>query len=279
MLPDEDGVNWYEGEGYALSRKGRELDFIQGRPKLRPELTIDQVKFDTSDWEQPSGADNDTSLSSSELYETNPMGAFFREVCRRFYDTAGGMEGYLAVGAVLGYAAAPEIYAKQKNFPTVWVSGQMGGGKSTFCSWLSALHGLTVAAGMGLISKNVTAVGIACQLENYSNILLWLDEFRQHQISADKEPMLRDCYGRQLAGKWSPDGKQRLIRTMTMVSGESTTSDAATRSRYPHVLISEQKRLANHYELDAEPSRIFLFLFPRAAVSAGGIRRVGDGGD
>ena len=236
-----------------MSRKGRELDYIQGSPRWRPELTIDQVKFDTSDWEQPSGSDNDTTLSSSELYATNPLGAFFRETCRRFYDTAGGMSGWLAVGAMLGYAAAPEIYAKQKNFPSVWISGQMGSGKSTFCSWLAALQGLALPMGMGLISKNVTAVGIACQLENYSNILLWLDEFRQHQIAADKEPMLRDCYGRQLAGKWTPDGKQRQIRTMTMVSGESTTSDAATRSRYPHVLISEQKRLANHLRLDAEP--------------------------
>jgi hypothetical protein len=259
--PDDDGVNWYEGEGYAMSRKGRELDYIQGRPKWRPELTIDQVKFDTSDWEGPSGSDNDTSLSSSELYATNPMGAFFREVCRRFYDTAGGMEGYLAIGGVLGYAAAPEIYAKQQNFPSVWVSGQMGSGKSTFCSWLSSLQGLLVPMGMGLISKNVTAVGIACQLENYSNILLWLDEFRQHQIAADKEPMLRDCYGRQLAGKWTPDGKQRVIRTMTMVSGESTTNDAATRSRYPHVLISEQKRLANHYEWMQNHREYFFFFF------------------
>ena len=259
--PDEDGINWFEGEGYAMSRKGRELDYIQGRPRWRPELTIDQVKFDTSDWEQPSGSDNDTTLSSSELYATNPLGAFFRETCRRFFDTAGGMSGWLAVGAVLGYAAAPEIYAKQKNFPSVWISGQMGSGKSTFCSWLAALQGLALPMGMGLISKNVTAVGIACQLENYSNVLLWLDEFRQHQIAADKEPMLRDCYGRQLSGKWTPDGKQRQIRTMAMVSGESTTSDAATRSRYPHVLISEQKRLANHFDWMQNHHEYFFFFF------------------
>jgi hypothetical protein len=73
--------------------------------------------------------------------------------------------------------------------------------------------------------------------------------------------MLRDCYGRQLAGKWSPDGKQRVIRTMTLVSGESTTSDAATRSRYPHVLISEQKRLANHYDWMQNHSEYFFFFF------------------
>jgi hypothetical protein len=260
LMPDEDGIVWFEGEGYALSRKGREMDFIQARPKLRPELALSQVQFDTSDWEQPA-SDASEQPVASEMYASNPLGAFFREVCRRFYDTAGGMEGWLAVGAMLGYAAAPEIYAKEKNFPGLWVSGQMGSGKSTFVSWLMELQGFSLPMGMGLISRIVTAVGIACQLENYSNLALWLDEYREHQISADKEPMVRDTYNRALAGKWSPDGVQRVIRTMTLVSGESTTSDAATRSRYPHVLISEQKRLANHYEWMQDHSEFFFFFW------------------
>jgi hypothetical protein len=149
---------------------------------------------------------------------------------------------------VLGYLAAPELFAKQNNFPSVWISGQMGSGKSTFVGWLMSLAGFRVPSGMGLISKNVSAVGIACQLENYSNLPLWLDEFRQNQIPPEKEPLLRDSYNRQLAGKWTPDGIQRVIRTMPIVSGESTSSDAAMRSRYPQVLISEQRRLANHFE-------------------------------
>ena len=260
LKPDADGIIWFEGVGYALSLKGRELDFIQGRPKLRPELSIDKLKFNTDDWEQ-AASDTQTIASASEMFANNPLGAFYREMCRRFCDTAGGMEGWLSVGAMLGYAAAPEIYAKQKNFPSMWVSGQMGSGKSSFVAWLMAIQGFTGAMGMGLISKNVTAVGIACQLENYSNLALWLDEFRENQISPDKEPMLRDSYNRQLAGKWTADGVQRKIRTMTLVSGESTTSDAAMRSRYPHVLISEQKRVGNHYDWMQEHSKHFVLFW------------------
>ena len=63
-----------------------------------------------------------------------------------------------------------------------------------------------------------------------------------------KEPILRDCYSRQNQAKWSADGKQREYRTMVVVSGESTANDGATRSRYPHVLIAEQQRIANHFE-------------------------------
>ena len=237
LMPDDDGIFWYDTEGYALSRKGRELDFIQGRPQMRPEVNVANVEFDTGDWDP----------MAREIHRTNPLGGFFREVCRRFSDSAGGPEGWMSVGSILGFAAAPEVFARQGNFPSVWVAGQMGSGKTTYVAWLMSVCGFQLKSGMGLISKNVTAVGIACQLENYSNVPLWLDEFRQHQIAADKEPMLRDSYGRLLAGKWTPDGIQRAIRTMTVISGESTSSDAATRSRYPHVLLSESKRIGNHH--------------------------------
>jgi hypothetical protein len=67
-------------------------------------------------------------------------------------------------------------------------------------------------------------------------------------------------YNRQLAAKWSPDGFQRVIRTAPLVSGESTTSDAATRSRYPHVQLSESKRLKNHLPwFTAHHEYFFLF--------------------
>ena len=251
LLPDADRIYWYDGEGYAHSRKGRELDFIQGRPKLKPEVQIPEVEFDTSDWDK----------TSREIHCTSPLAGFFREVCRRFSDSAGGPEGLVVVGALLGYAAAPEIYATRNMFPSVWISGQMGSGKTVFTSWAMALQGFRIQAGMGITSKNVTAVGIACQLENYSNLAFWLDEFRQHQIAADKEPLLRDSYSRQLAAKWTPDGKQRVIRTMPLVSGESTSGDAATRSRYPHILLSEQRRLENHFDWMQEHHEYFFFFW------------------
>jgi hypothetical protein len=253
ILPDEDGIFWHQGMGYAFARKGRETEFTHGRPRMRPDVDIKNLKFDKTDWESP--AEKPPTIT----------GEFFREVCRRFFDTAGGYEGWLAVGAVLGYAAAPEIFQQRKMFPGLWVSGQMGSGKTTFVSWLMSIAGFSVESGLGLISKNVTAVGIMCQLENYSNLPVWLDEFRQAVITPDKEAILRDVYNRQLAAKWSPDGFQRTIRTATLVSGESTTSDAAMRSRYPHVLISEQRRKANHYEWMQRHQEWF-FLFWRTVM-------------
>ena len=249
ILPDEDGIFWHEGTGYAFARKGRETEFTHERPKMRPPmehgggLRLDKLKLDVTDWH----FDSVTLFESlHDGHQGNVLGGFFREVSRRFVETAGGYEGFMAVGAALGYAAAPEIFRLKRLFPSLWVNGQMGSGKTTFTSWIMSLQGFNVSSGLGLISKNVTAVGVMCQLENYSNLMVWLDEYRASQIDEGKAAILRDVYNRQLAAKWSPDGFQRVIRTAPIVSGESTTDDAATRSRYPHVLISEQKRKVNH---------------------------------
>lgn len=249
ILPDDEGIFWHDGVGYAFARKGRETEFTHGRPQMKPGLKIESIKFDIRDWE------------TGIVPEKNMVGQFFREMCRRFFDTAGGYEGWMAVGAMLGFAAAPEIYHQRRLFPSLWVSGQMGSGKTVFCSWLMGLHGFHVASGLGLISKNVTPVGIMCQLENYSNMGVWADEFRQVEVGADKLAILRDAYNRQLAAKWSPDGFQRQIRTAFLVSGESTTSDAATRSRYPHILLSEQKRKVNHYDWFQSHHEYFFFFW------------------
>ena len=251
LQPDRDGIYWYRGEGYALSKKGRELAFAQGRPRWRPDVRVEDVEFDQTSWDP----------LARELARQQPLGGFFREMARRFWDSAGGMDGWLTLGSTLAYAAAPEIFAQHGAFPGLWISGQMGSGKTVYASWLLALQGLRVSAGLGLISGGVTAVYIACQFENYSNLMVWLDEFRAAEVPTEKVPFLRDSYSRQLLGKWSPDGVQRVIRTAPLVSGESTSSDAATRSRYPHVLLAEEKRTANHLEWMGEHKDFFFLVF------------------
>ena len=243
IMPDEDGIFWYEGTGYAFARKGREAEFIHERPKMRPPtdngggLRLEKLKLDVTDWH----------FDAVTVHESgNVLGGFFRELCRRFVETAGGYEGFMTVGAALGYAAAPEIFRLRRLFPSLWVHGKMGSGKTTYTSWTMALQGFNVGAGLGLISKSVTAVGVMQQLENYSNLMVWLDEFRAGAVDEGKAAIIRDVYNRHLAAKWSPDGFQRVIRTAPIVSGETTTDDAATRSRYPHVHIAEEKRLVNH---------------------------------
>jgi hypothetical protein len=248
--PDDDGVYFHRDVGYVLGKNGRELEYAQGKPDFLPDLTIDRVQFDRSDWEQPV-SDSQEQPTSNDLFESgNLIGSFHREICRRMYDTAGGYPGWLGVASMLGFVAQPEIFAHYKSFSAPWVTGQFQSGKTTFAGWLMAFWGLPhLTGGMALLSKQTTAVGIMCQLENYSCVPLWLDEYRYLDLKgSDKEPILRDAYCRQIGSKWTPDGKQRQIQTMVMVSGESTSGDGATRSRYPHILIAEEQRKANHFQ-------------------------------
>ena len=201
ILPDEEGIIWYAGEGYALSRKGRELDFTHGRPKMRPPtpagggLRIEQVQFDREDWEP----------MAKQIYDGgNQAGGFFREVCRRFYDAAGGYQGWLSVGAMLGYPAAPELFVKNGNFPTSGPAARLGAARARLCSWLMSLLGFTATSGMGLISESTTPVGIACQLENYSNLPLWLDNIGKMPLIKRKP---RFC-ATLTTGCWPTNGRR-----------------------------------------------------------------------
>ncbi len=122
----------------------------------------------------------------------------------------------------------------------------MGSGKTQVTEWLMAIQGFNVSAGIGLLKGS--AVGLLIQSENYSNLALWVDEFREGKVHDDKVAILRDAHNRVPPEKWSPDGVQRRMKTSFVVSGESTSSDAATRSRYPHIQVAANKRLGNHLD-------------------------------
>jgi hypothetical protein len=263
ILQDDDGVVLHEGEIYVLSRKGREADFAHGRPQMRPHeildgcvpepwmktLALKTVKLDKSEWEPDS--------------LTMPvLSGFFRETCRRFFDTAGGLGGLMAVGSLLGYAAGPEFFEFYGCLPSIFIPGQMGSGKTFFTNWGMGLQGYAPTKGLGLgKGSRVTPVGLCQQLENYSNLALWFDEYRQYEISDEKVSIIRDSYDRQLAGKWTPDGVQRVIRTTPIVSGETDTSDAATRSRYTHLQISASQRRGNHVNWMRDNRQYFYFFW------------------
>jgi hypothetical protein len=268
LLPDEDGVIRHDGEIYVLARKGREADFMHGRPKLRPNETLDGsepwlkamesvrlVELDKSGWE----------LASLAL---PVLAGFFRETCRRFNDTVGDMGGWLAVGSVLGYAIGPEFFGLWRCFPSIFIPGQMGSGKTSFTNWLMGIPGFEPTNGLTLSKgSRVTPVGLCQQLENYSYSPVWFDEYRQYEIADEKISIIRDAYDRQLAGKWTPDGVQRVIRTTPIVSGETDTGDPATRSRYTHVQLSAARRRANHLKWMRNNRPYFLFFWRHLMVN------------
>lgn len=248
LLPDADGIIWHEGLGYATSSKGRELDFAHGRPTMLLKRGEDNQAVvlpfepDKSEWQPESHEIHGGGKSREAL-----LGGFFREVCRRFYDTAGGPGGLMAVASVLGYAVGPEFFEQLGCLPSTFIPGEMGSGKTFFSNWLMGFQGYAPTKGLGLGKGSfVTVPGLCAQLENYSSLAVWFDEYREHEITPEKIAVIRAAYDRQLANKWTPDGVQRVIRTTPLISGETTTSDPATHSRYMQLQLSRQDRLADH---------------------------------
>lgn len=233
VRPDDDGIIWHNGEGYYLCAQGREMVFIQGRPKMQPDLKFEDCKFDTSDWDK-------------KPEDIGDLAAFFREACKRFYETLASFEGYFLLGAQLAYAAGPELFADHRFRSGLFIHGQRGSGKSSGVGWSMNVYGYNLTSGIALTKKSSTAVGILGQAENYSCQPVWLDEFRTYEIEEDKAGILRSAYDGGLQVKWSPDGKVRAMKTSFIVSGESTSSDNATRNRYPHVQFSADKRQVAH---------------------------------
>ena len=253
LLPDEEGIYWYDDEGYYPTALGREAMFAQGKPNLRTAEGLVR---------------KEPVAGSEQAYELKPgrkkgeeevLREFFIEVCQAFYDTVGGYEGWLAMGMVFAYAAGPEIFAKYGLFPGLWVHGQAGGGKTMLTEWTMHLQAFLMSAGIGLLATTTT-VGLQQQLENYSSLALWGDEYRQGRIKEEKESLIRDSFNRQQSVKWTVDGKPRQMRTTFAVSGESTASDAALRSRFAHVQVSKAKRRVERMGwMQANKQNFFVF--------------------
>lgn len=258
---DRDNIYKVDGEGFFLADRGRESEFELGRPLMQPRVKLGDLLTlrdleDFSHKPAPKSAaeriqkeagtktKTKTETLSAQFDEKELLRAFWNEMGTRFYETAGGHEANLALGAMFSYAAAPELFAAHGLFPGLFIHGQMESGKTKFTEWLFHLAGFSINAGISAIKSS--AVGILQASQNYSDLPLWIDEFKQGHVGEDKVGIFRDAYNRLSPVKWNPSGINRKIRTAYVISGESTSSDAAMRSRYPHVQISAPRRLRNN---------------------------------
>jgi hypothetical protein len=233
LLPDEYGVFWWKDIGYKLGEQGADhQDFRQPRPCLHPNrgLIFDgQYRF------QPGVAD-----------DLEAIRGLFQELAFRLNDTSGGREGYALVGSMAAYAAAPEILRKHGGFPGPWINGQKGHGKTTLISWAMEMYGFSrMESGIGLASDHSTPAGLQIALEQFSNLPVWVDEYIELLVSPEKRAIVHSTFNRELPSKFAEKGRMRAVRTTFVVSGEGTTNNAATRSRYFHLPIDRAHRRAD----------------------------------
>lgn len=214
---------------YKLSETDHEgQSFRHGSPKMKPAVVV----------------------KDGEIKE------LFQLLAEAMFSTIGGNGGFLALGTVLSFGAGPEIYGEHNGFPSLWVHGEPRQGKTTIARLLMRLWGVMVDKGIPL--KDSTKVGLSITLQQYGNIPVWFEEFQPSAPDWMVEK-LKNIYGRESGSKKTFDEGDRQILTGVIVTGVATSTDPQLRSRFAHVQVAANKRLANCLNwFQAESPRFFL---------------------
>ena len=252
LQPDARGAYWLDGVGYEPSKEPREGRYFMGLPRLEPDTRLRDAVLELGAGSGEQGAEErkkeegrrkKENAEAEAAEERRLLRGLWMELNRRLKETMGSDDAKTVIGAFVGYAAGPEIYAWRNAFPGLWLHGQRGSGKSTIARDLMRIWGFSLDAGLELKEgNNVTATGMAMALDQYSNLPVWADEWRRNVTKPDKTDMIHAAFNRGTAAKYGPGGVQRQIRTVWIVSGESTTGDSALRTRYPHIHVSARAR-------------------------------------
>jgi hypothetical protein len=223
---DKNNIFWHEGIGYQVdaSIDERGTTFEQGAPLMLA----------------PHGG-------SAEGRKVD-LGELFHDLCQDMFYTIGGYDGWLMLGLVFAYAASPELFTRFGGHPGIWLAGITSEGKTTIARWLMRIWGFKHLPGIR-INKGTTHVAMNRNLAQYSCLPVWFDEYRKSEIDPDKEAVLRGAFDRNSASKGLMDHSNRTrsarLFTTPVVSGESSSSDGATRSRYANIIVSKHRRIGD----------------------------------
>jgi hypothetical protein len=223
---DKYNIFWHAGVGYQVdsSVEERGSSFEQGAPlMLSPHGPVDKnTKID--------------------------LGELFHDFCIDMFFTIGNYDAWLMLGLVFAYGAAPEIFNRFGGHPSIWLAGITAEGKTTIARWLMRVWGFKHLTGIR-INKGTTHVAMNRNLAQYSCLPVWFDEYRKSEIDPDKEAVLRGAFDRSSASKGLMDHSNRTrsarLFTTPIVSGESSSSDGATRSRYANIVVSKHRRVGD----------------------------------
>jgi len=221
---DADGIFWFDRQAFRVVKRpdGHFADaegnrFKQPPPRWQPGVEVEEKE----------------------------LKRLFIGLSDAFYKTVGGDESALVLGLVFAYAAAPEIFAEFKAFPGLFLHGEKEQGKSWIARLCMRVFGFDLEK--GVVLQGSTAVGTNEVLMQVSNLPVWLDEFSLNVIQQVQDK-LKNAYDRSSSTK---HGDDRPINTAPLVVGEHTVRDAATKSRYGHVLVAKSRRRGTDVEQQA----------------------------
>lgn len=166
-------------------------------------------------------------------------------------------DGLIALAFLRASLYATPIIEELGFFPFLLVTGEKGSGKNFFCKILMKTLGIETN-GDGI--TNSTQAGIMRKSQQFLDLPYWLDEYSDSKDSGKKiEGILRSAFNRSPFTKSDLDSSSEIKSTICtstfILSGESLSSDIATRERFVTIFLSREKQnlkgkneLMAHYE-------------------------------
>lgn len=169
------------------------------------------------------------------------------DIRNKLSETIGQFEAYILLGWIGAVHYMEDIFNAYSCFPFMFITGRRGSGKSTIADWVMNCFGIETG---GKQASDTTAVAMQRYLSYYSNLPVFIDEYRNTKNIVSKNGFLRNVYNRQSAGKGIKSSFGVLegkIRGTLLISGEETPEDNALLTRCILFHVKESNRKVNHF--------------------------------
>jgi hypothetical protein len=186
----------------------------------------------------------------------------YQDAFKRLLENWNCFEPALGLGWTIATIFSDVIWEQYNLFPIMFVGGIKEGGKTTLCEFLTAFCGTSK---MVSNAESTTAAGLMLAMGYYSNLPVWLDEYRTSKVTFDRNSIFRSIYNRQGAIKGIRNvlGQVRIdpIRGTLIMSGEVSPDDSALLTRCIHIALSDKTIRGNQYKWLVQNKELFGYAY------------------
>ena len=234
LRADRNEIVWFDNQAYKLGdRDVEDQPFCHLEPRMHPDTSGISI---LKKWGMPVSTEEEAVM------------VMFQQVSTCMYETLGSYSGWMTMGIVFSFAAAPEIFSAFGGFPCLWIHGEPRQGKTSVARWMMRVWGFLCENGLALLDS--TKVGMSIALQQYGNLPVWFEEFQANMIATFTEK-LKNIFDRTSGNKKVFEGEaRRKILTGAIVTGVATSPDAQLKSRFAHVQVASANRVGfpNHFD-------------------------------
>lgn len=172
----------------------------------------------------------------------------YEDAFHRICDNWGSYSPALGCGWMIASVFADAVFERYRLFPLLFIGGRKEGGKTSLAELYTAFHGTDATT-----ADASSQVGMERLLGYYSNMAVWLDEYRaSERMGAKLDAFLRSVYNRQDITKGLRDNTHQVrrmpVRATLMLSGESIPGDAALSTRFIQVIVDKNKMKGHEWK-------------------------------